>query len=72
MAQFVVIKAAGNDVPALGQVGSADVYRGDHPTLPEAMAAAALKWGLGPGIRMWAVDQTALVRHVTSVTSAVG
>ena len=72
MAQYIILKVSATDVPALGETGSADVYRGDHPDLATAMTAAAAKWGLGPGVRMWGDLVSNLTRYVTSVTSAPG
>jgi hypothetical protein len=72
MAQYLVLKVSAGDIPALGTTGSADVYRGDHATLEEAMTAAATAWRLGPGVRMWATLASNLTRHVTATTTAVG
>lgn len=72
MAAYIVLKVAGTDVPALGQTGSADVYRGDHATLPDAMAAAAAAFRVPAGTRLWATLQSNLTRHVTTASSAEG
>lgn len=72
MANFVVLKASSGDVPGLGTTGSADIYRGDHPTLPDAMAAAAQQWRLGPTVKLWGTLESNLTRHITSVTTAAG
>lgn len=72
MAQYIILKTASNAAPPLGEIGSADMYLGDHVDLTAAMNAAAAKWRLGPGAFMWGALASTLTRYVTSVSSAAG
>jgi hypothetical protein len=72
MAPFIVFRVSGTDVPALGQVGSADVYRGDHVDATAAVVAAAAAWRLGPNTFLWVIAQASLTRYITSVAAAAG
>lgn len=72
MAAYIILKASSGDVPPLGQTGSADVYRGDHPTLQEAMDAAATALRVPAGTRLWGDLQSNLTRHITTTSSAAG
>ena len=68
MAEFIVLKVSSGAVPALGEKGSADVYRGDHADGQAARIAAALAFGLGPGIPLWSVAVGSLATGTTSVS----
>jgi hypothetical protein len=73
VAQYLVLKVSGPDIPALDGDGSAHVYRSaDVATEQLAVNAAIAKFGVQRGERLWAVPVSSLVRYATTVTSAPG
>jgi hypothetical protein len=68
MAEFLVLKVSSGTVPALGQKGSADVYRGDHADGQAARVAAAVAFGLAAGVPLWSVAVADLTSGTTSVS----
>lgn len=68
MAQFIVMTVKNNDVPALGELATARIYRGDHADEAAAVAAAAGVLTLDTGQRLWAVSAASLTRYVTTTT----
>lgn len=72
MPQYIVLKVSDTDVPPLGKTGSADVYRGDHGTVQEAIDAAAIAFRIPAGTRLWGTQVSSLTRYITTASSVEG
>lgn len=72
MPQYLIVKPSGAQVPPDGQKASGDIYLDTQANEQAAVSAAALKFGIGPGVFLWVVDTATLHRYVSSTTVAIG
>jgi hypothetical protein len=72
MPNFVVLRASAGQVPSLGSVGSADVYRGTHTDATAAANAAATAGRSPPGAFLYVIDETVVTRFLTASSAAAG